>query len=680
MKNLLLLLVILLFVIASHPMYAAAQAQPLPSPLFCVGNNPSSSCATIAPTQNTTSITPPQASTAPSTSVSNSPSNGVSSAPSTAQTNPSPSTNPCKTSQSSVTEQNAGNSSVQAFKVKKRAPTGNGLLQQLLQLILQLLQLLLQQIGGNLPGGGGSGGGTTPCPSPSSTQPTSGQPSSAPSPSIGVVATPTIFGTTPVPSQGASPSAAPSKPPGATAGKTGLLESGVAAGTSTTNKLCLDDKGNGSADNTVVQTYACNSADKAQQWTPYSDNTIRINGKCLDVNKNGTANNTKVDLFTCNGGKNQQWTLTKISTGANNGKTELLGVQSNKCLDISKSSTANGTQLEIFQCNNGNNQVWAWNTGTLPPTTGGSGATIKTSGLLQSGMTAAKLCLDSVGASAANKNVAQTFACNSADKAQKWAEYSDGTIRFMGASTTSTACLDVVGQGTKAGTKVDIYACNGGANQVWTMTNITTGAAKGKMELKSKQSGLCLDISGSSTKSPGPQLEIFTCNNGNNQAWSWNTGTITPPTNGGGGGGTTATQTHSGMIKSAMTAAKLCLDSIGASSANNTIVQTYTCNTADKAQQWKAYSDGTIKFTSPTGTKATACLEVLGQSTANGAEVDLFQCNGGANQVWTMNSQSELVSKQSGKCLDIHQSSTAIRTPLEIFQCNAGNNQKWSWQ
>jgi len=309
--------------------------------------------------------------------------------------------------------------------------------------------------------------------------------------------------------------------------------SNIAAGTSKTTKLCLDDKGNSSSDNNPAITWACNNKDKAQLWTPYSDNTIRINGKCLDVNKNGTADRTLVDLFTCNGGKNQQWKLTPITSGPAKGKQELLGVQSNKCLDIKGASTANGTQLEIFTCNGGINQAWDW------VTTGGAvGAT--NTGLIQSNIAAGtsntnKLCLDDKGNSTANNNPVITWACNSADKAQQWIGFSDGTITING------FCLDVNKNGTADRTPVDIFACNQGKNQQWTLTPITSGPAKGKTELKSVQSGKCLDIKGASTAN-GTQLEIFTCNGGNNQAWSWTSAPAGGGGTTGGGGGTTTTK------------------------------------------------------------------------------------------------------------------------------------------
>ncbi|HSX09082.1 MAG TPA: ricin-type beta-trefoil lectin domain protein [Candidatus Saccharimonadales bacterium] len=670
------------------------------SPTTAVSQTPSGSpCPSTNPSQSPSGAVSPTSavSQSPSTSPSTSPSNGPTAGPSsavspTSAVSQSPSVAP--TGEQPTATPAPGSSNLPAW------------LQQLLQLIVQLLQLIAQHLGINpcngtscptpsgtpVPTSSPSNGPTTepsgaptatPSNGPSSTP--SGSPSQTPSngPSSTPTGapTPTIFNAptatpTPTPTTGVSPSQGVSVSPGTTVTptpvQTGLLMSNVSAAVNKNTKLCLDDKGNGTADNNPAITWACNSSDKAQIWAQYSDNTIRINGKCLDVNKNSTANNAAVNIFKCNGGKNQQWKLTSITSGAAKGGTELLGVQSNKCLDIKQALTANGTPLEIFTCNGGNNQAWHSVTGTITPPVVGGG-TVKNKGLLQSDLTNGSnhLCLDAKGAGTTNGTIAQTYLCNSKDKAQQWTQYSDNTIRFG----TTNQCLEVIAQKTTNNSLVDIFTCNGGKNQQWIPV-----VMNGRAVLEDAQNTkMCLDIKGSSTKSPGPQMEIFTCNGGNNQGWTWTAGSSTG-SGGGGTGGGGATQTNSGLIQSGMTAATLCLDSKGASAANGTVVQTFKCNSADKAQQWKGYSDGTIKFTSPNGTKATACLDVAGKGTANNTKVDLSACNGQTNQIWTM-TNGGLVSKQTGKCLDVSQSSKASPGPqLEIFTCNGGNNQKWSWK
>jgi hypothetical protein len=68
---------------------------------------------------------------------------------------------------------------------------------------------------------------------------------------------------------------------------------------------------------------------------------------------NGTGNGSPVQLFSCNGSGGQRWT-----PGAN---SSLVGAQSGRCLDASGGSSADGTQLIIWDCHAGTNQRW-----TLP--------------------------------------------------------------------------------------------------------------------------------------------------------------------------------------------------------------------------------------------------------------------------------------------------------------------------
>jgi hypothetical protein len=115
-------------------------------------------------------------------------------------------------------------------------------------------------------------------------------------------------------------------------------------------------------------------------------------GRCLDVTNQATANGSAVELWDCNGGLNQQWTQ-----AANAG----LQVYGTKCLDVLNHATAPGSPVAIWDCNGGTNQRWTVNT--------------------------------------------------------------DGTI----VGVESGLCLDVTGQATGNGAAIEIWTCNGGANQRW---------------------------------------------------------------------------------------------------------------------------------------------------------------------------------------------------------------------
>jgi O-glycosyl hydrolase len=74
-----------------------------------------------------------------------------------------------------------------------------------------------------------------------------------------------------------------------------------------------------------------------------------------------------------------------------------------------------------------------------------------------------------------------------------------------------TKCLDVDGASTADGAKVQIWDCTGGTNQQWNVNADGTVVGVG--------SGKCLDATGHGTAN-GTLLEIWTCNGGDNQRWS----------------------------------------------------------------------------------------------------------------------------------------------------------------
>ncbi|WP_244336161.1 ricin-type beta-trefoil lectin domain protein [Streptomyces seoulensis] len=117
-----------------------------------------------------------------------------------------------------------------------------------------------------------------------------------------------------------------------------------------------------------------------------------LGGKCLDVAGASSANGTAVQLYDCNGTAAQQWTV------ETDGTVRALG----KCLDVTGSSTVNGTRLQLWDCTGAANQKWT--------------------------------------VSAARDLVGQQ----------------------------SGKCADVTGNTSANGTPVQIWSCTGTANQKWT--------------------------------------------------------------------------------------------------------------------------------------------------------------------------------------------------------------------
>ncbi|WP_112245527.1 GH12 family glycosyl hydrolase domain-containing protein [Kribbella monticola] len=127
---------------------------------------------------------------------------------------------------------------------------------------------------------------------------------------------------------------------------------------------------------------------------------------------------------------------------------EIVGLGSGRCLDVSGGATADGSRVQLWDCNGNGAQRWA-------PT----GSTLVNP---QSGK-----CLDVAGGSTANGAQVQLWSCNGTG-AQNWQLNSNGTI----VNPQSGKCLDASGQQTANGTAIQIYACNGSApqaNQVWSL-------------------------------------------------------------------------------------------------------------------------------------------------------------------------------------------------------------------
>jgi hypothetical protein len=221
----------------------------------------------------------------------------------------------------------------------------------------------------------------------------------------------------------------------------------------------------------AVQLWDCQTYASDQHWTHYADNSLRTLGRCLDINGNGTANGTQVELWDCNGVGGQKWI--QQADGS------LRNPQSGRCLDSPSGNTANGTRLQIYDCNGSAAQKFAVNGGG--PAVG-----------------PASKCVDvAADDTGGNGTAVQLWDCQSYAIDQHWVRQSNGALRTLG------RCLDINGNGTANGTQVELWDCNGVGGQVWQQQ------ADGS--LLNPQSGRCLDSPNGNTAS-GTRLQIYDCN------------------------------------------------------------------------------------------------------------------------------------------------------------------------
>lgn len=84
-------------------------------------------------------------------------------------------------------------------------------------------------------------------------------------------------------------------------------------------------------------------------------------GRCLESPGSDTANGTPVDILDCNGGNNQKW---KFDPGWPSSAVLQVGIS--KCLDVNGGVLAPGARVVIADCNNLESQIWAMQTdGTI---------------------------------------------------------------------------------------------------------------------------------------------------------------------------------------------------------------------------------------------------------------------------------------------------------------------------
>jgi len=117
----------------------------------------------------------------------------------------------------------------------------------------------------------------------------------------------------------------------------------------------------------------------------------------------------------------------------------LRGEAAGRCLDVNGASSANGSQMIIWDCHSNANQQFSQN-----------GQELRVMGK----------CLDVPAATAGTR--VRIWDCNGSTN-QQWAVNSNGTI----SNVQNGLCLDVNGADTANGTAVVVWGCHTGANQRW---------------------------------------------------------------------------------------------------------------------------------------------------------------------------------------------------------------------
>jgi endoglucanase len=124
---------------------------------------------------------------------------------------------------------------------------------------------------------------------------------------------------------------------------------------------CVDATGFGTTNGTTVQQWACGNQQSNQEWQfqPTDSGFFKVVSRgapveAWDATNFGTTNGTLIQLWQFGGGTNQQWQPVPLG----NGNFKFVGRASGRCLDVPGASTANGVQLQIYDCNGTGAQAW----------------------------------------------------------------------------------------------------------------------------------------------------------------------------------------------------------------------------------------------------------------------------------------------------------------------------------
>ncbi|MQM24203.1 cellulase family glycosylhydrolase [Glycomyces albidus] len=136
--------------------------------------------------------------------------------------------------------------------------------------------------------------------------------------------------------------------------------------------------------------------------------------------------------------------MTGLGTGQPSTSVAIVGAASNRCLDIPNASTANGTQAQLWDCNQRTNQAF----------TRTAAGELRVSGK----------CLEAARWGTAAGTKAAIWDCHGGNN-QKWTANADGTIT----NVHNGLCLDANGAATANGTPIILWTCTGAANQRWAL-------------------------------------------------------------------------------------------------------------------------------------------------------------------------------------------------------------------
>ncbi|KAF6263528.1 ricin B lectin domain-containing protein [Scenedesmus sp. NREL 46B-D3] len=219
---------------------------------------------------------------------------------------------------------------------------------------------------------------------------------------------------------------------------------------------------------------------------------------------------------------------------------------------------------------------------------------------------------------------------------QRLERQADGSLRFAG----TNKCLDVNGQATSDGTKVQVWDCNRGPAQIWSRDE--NGALRPQCAPSS-----CLDVPRQNF-AQGTLMHIWSCNASPAQQMNAPFVPVVP--------------------SNSISAGNLCVDAPNWN--NGARAYLFPCHGGNN-QRFELRTDGSLRWP---GTNK--CLDVNGGTSADGTAVQVWDCNGSPAQRWARDSNNALRTP-TGRCLDVPGSRFEQGAQMQIWGCNGSPAQRF---
>lgn len=435
----------------------------------------------------------------------------------------------------------------------------------------------------------------------------------------------------------------------------------------TAYKQVLDVAGGSKQNGTNVQTYESNMSN-AQRWNvKYNEGssgsegyyTISMGGtsgkKVLDVAAGSSANGTNVQIYDANGSDAQKWL---IVAGNKSGYYTLVSLLSpsgrQKVLDVAAGSSSNGANVQLYDGNNTMAQLFAFlSVGAAAP-----GTNVIADGTYSVGPSAASgYSLDISAGSLDNGGNAQLYSRNGSNAQRYYFKY-DGAGYYTIAVTGSNRVLDADGGNIVPTTNVQQYESNGSNAQKW----VVIANADGSYTFINKASSLALDITGAMMRN-GTNIDLWSSNGTSAQKFKLS-----------------STDSYANGIYSIrdFTDTSKTLDIINGSSASGTAAQIYDYNgtLAQKYQLVKVGSDeyrirtaASGGWLTASGVKSGSKVVQSGSSKTSESDLNTWQV------VW--NNGLSFFNKAAQLVLDVAGNGTSNGTKVDVWGKNGSLAQRF---